>query len=508
MMTFSKTTLAVALLALTPLTALEAGASDTGQDRCYNSQKEIRCPDPGQPFFGQDAQYRTGEPNYRDNGDGTVTDLQTGLMWSQGVDARKVTLEDAEQLARQLSLGGYSDWRVPTIKELFSLIDFRGYTGFSSRRDLSSIPGNAIPYINTDFFGFAYGDTRSGERYIDGQWLSRTEYIGTTMNGARTLFGVNFADGRIKGYAYRRPGSPRDNKTFFVRFVRGTPYGDNDFTENGDGTVTDRSTGLTWMQTDSGRGLTWEEALAYAENLQYAGYDDWRLPNAKELHYIVDYSRSPDTSGTAAIDPIFRTTRIINEAGQADFPFFWTSTTHLDGPTPGQHAAYVAFGRAIGQMHGQTMDVHGAGSQRSDPKTGQARLGHGPQGDAQRVLNYVRVVRGGALQTETPKTTVPSAYPNKVRVLDIRVENVRSHQRNNQQPAYGGEQRQQRGQRGGPPQKKGGFVTRLDRDGDGQVSRREFDGPAYHFDKLDRNRDGYLSEDEAPPFPPGQRGRP
>ena len=170
------------------------------------------------------------------------------------------------------------------------------------------------------------------------------------------------------------------------------------YRDNGDGTVTDRSTGLMWTKKDSGRGMNWQKALAYAENLNTAGYDDWRVPDAKELQYIVDYSRSPETTKTVAMDPVFETTVITNEAGERDYPFFWTSTTHLDGPWPGRSAAYIAFGRALGRMHGRTMDVHGAGAQRSDPKTGNARIGHGPQGDAQRVENYVR---------RAPSSTVP-----------------------------------------------------------------------------------------------------
>jgi hypothetical protein len=120
------------------------------------------------------------------------------------------------------------------------------------------------------------------------------------MNGAQTLFGVNFADGRIKGYGYSHPGRGRPEKKFYARYVRNTTdqaYGENDFADNGDGTVTDRVTGMMWMKADSGQAMTWEEALAWAENLEYGGYDDWRLPNAKELQYIVDYSRSPDTTG-------------------------------------------------------------------------------------------------------------------------------------------------------------------------------------------------------------------
>lgn len=149
-----------------------------------------------------------------------------------------------------------------------------------------------------------------------------------------------------------------------------------------------------WMQIDSGQPMPWQDALTYAENLEHAGYDDWRLPNAKELQYIVDYHRSPDATGSAAIDSIFETTPIVNEAGQTDYPSYWTSTTHLDGPRPGGNAAYVAFGRALGRMHGQIMDVHGAGAQRSDPKVGLPTF-RGPQGDVVRIYHYVRCVRGG-----------------------------------------------------------------------------------------------------------------
>ncbi|MES9856369.1 MAG: DUF1566 domain-containing protein [Sedimenticola sp.] len=115
---------------------------------------------------------------------------------------------------------------------------------------------------------------------MDAQWLSSTQYVSTTMNGDETLFGVNFADGRIKGYGYSRPGRQRREKKFYARYGRGNAYGTNHFVDNGNGTVSDHSSGLTRMQRDSGKTMNWQQALAYAENLEYAGHDDWRLPNA------------------------------------------------------------------------------------------------------------------------------------------------------------------------------------------------------------------------------------
>ena len=57
-------------------------------------------------------------------------------------------------------------------------------------------------------------------------------------------------------------------------------------------------------------GLNWQDALAYGENFEHAGYADWRLPDVKELQSILDYTRSPGTTGSAAIDPVFSSTGI------------------------------------------------------------------------------------------------------------------------------------------------------------------------------------------------------
>ncbi len=59
-------------------------------------------------------------------------------------------------------------------------------------------------------------------------------------------------------------------------------------------------------------------------------------------------------------------------------------------------AMYLSFGEAQGKMNGRLMDVHGAGAQRSDPKSGDESdypQYHGPQGDVQYVYNYARCVR-------------------------------------------------------------------------------------------------------------------
>jgi hypothetical protein len=167
----------------------EYSVIDTGQDVTYDTLQAIPFPQTGEPFYGQDAQYQGIQFAYQDNGDGTITDLNTGLMWQQMpalYDKSRFT--DALAGADTFSLAGYNDWRLPSLKELYSLIDFRG-SSFTF-----------TPYIDTSYLGFRFGDTTLGERPIDGQYWSSIEYVGTTMNGHATVFGVNFADGRIKGY--------------------------------------------------------------------------------------------------------------------------------------------------------------------------------------------------------------------------------------------------------------------------------------------------------------------
>jgi hypothetical protein len=362
---------------------------DTGQTACYSATAGITCPAAGEGYYGQDGTYSGRAFSYTDNGDGTVTDDVTGLMW---VKARgdKVTWEDALAGAASCRVGGYDDWRMPTIKELYSLIDFRGKAGQTD--------AECEPYIDTRYFEIVFGDVTGG-RVIDGQDWSATAYVGTTMMGDATTFGVNFIDGRIKGYGRTDPQTG-GTKTLYARYVRLNPsYGKNAFYDRGDGTVADESTGLDWQQADSGEAMTWSAALAYCESLGLAGHADWRLPNAKELQSIVDYTRAPLVTNSAAIDPIFGVTKIES--------YYWTGTTHREGPggPEGSAAVYLAFGRAMGWMQQppnsgnyQFIDVHGAGAQRSDPKQGDPSAypyGQGPQGDDIRILNYVRCVRGG-----------------------------------------------------------------------------------------------------------------
>jgi len=458
---------------------------DTGQRIAYDNDDVISLPTSGADFFGQDASYIINAPSYTDNNDGTISDNVTGLVWQKEM-GEKLSFEEALHKVNSVKLGGYSDWRIPTIKELYSLIQFSG-----------SVKGQSAlyPFIDTNYFNQPIGDTSKDEREIDAQTWSGTEYVGKTMNKDDTVFGVNFVDGRIKGYPKYNPRSNEANKMYF-RFVRGnSDYGKNSFVDNGNDTITDVATGLTWQQADSAKGLNWEEALQYAEESTLGGFSDWRLPNAKELQSLVDYSRSPETSNSAAIDPIFQTSTINNEADEKDYPYYWSSTTHLDGPVPESGAVYVAFGKALGEMRGKTMDVHGAGSQRSDPKTG-SPMSRGPQGDMIRVDNYVRLVRGGDVNVATGAL--------KEAQFEYGVSSAVKQSANKGQNSAKKGQGTGKKMQGASSSKSGGskFINRLDKNNDGKVALSEFTAGKQRFNHFDKNKDGYISIDEAPTGPP------
>ena len=141
---------------------------DTGITKCYNTTSEITCPSPGQPFYGQDAQYVTNPMSYGDNGNGTVTDNVTGLMWqkcSAGLSgagcstgsAATYTWANAITYCENLVLpeGGYTDWRLPNQYELQSIVDYGHY---EPAIDTAAFPGTISQHYwsSSTYAGYPY----------------------------------------------------------------------------------------------------------------------------------------------------------------------------------------------------------------------------------------------------------------------------------------------------------------------------------------------------------------
>jgi hypothetical protein len=162
---------------------------DTGITKCYDDAGNvITCPSPGQPFYGQDAQYAGPQPAYRDNGDGTVTDLNTGLMWQQGDTQNdsdwnwQCACDYCDRLV--LPSGGYSDWRLPNRRELMSI----------------ALYGRYDPNIDTTYFPHCHSCF---------YWSS------STNNNTSYAWAVNFDTGTVRYHYWA--------EHFYVRCVRGGP---------------------------------------------------------------------------------------------------------------------------------------------------------------------------------------------------------------------------------------------------------------------------------------------
>ncbi len=238
------------------------------------SKTMLRLPDTGEKTsytstFGEDADYLINDPYYINNGNGTITDTITGLMW-QRTDGGEMTFENALIYCDTLTLGGYSDWRLPNAHEGFSILNQQ----------------NANPAINTTFF------PNTGAEYW---WTS------TVQKGDSTKIWCTNAGGGVGNKPKSETISAGGAFKYHARAVRDatTPtMVTTHFTDNGNGTITDNLTNLIWQKIPYSDTLTWENALIYAENLTLGGITDWRLPNIKELQSVNDEKLSAPSLDT------------------------------------------------------------------------------------------------------------------------------------------------------------------------------------------------------------------
>ncbi len=166
---------------------------DSGQTQCYNSSGiEVNC-----AGTGQDGAYDINPMSYTDNLDGTVTDNNTGLMWEQQDDGNTYNWYEtsgtydasynptSQDICGALTTGSYTDWRLPSKKELMSIVDY-------------SIP-NPGSKINTTYF-----PNTNASNY----WSSTTGAY-----NPNNAWYVDFNDGRVDS-SYKTYG-------MYVRCVRG-----------------------------------------------------------------------------------------------------------------------------------------------------------------------------------------------------------------------------------------------------------------------------------------------
>ena len=268
---------------------------------------------------GQTHSYATGDdgdlkmgvpwpnPRFTDNGDGTVTDNLTGLIWLknancfggkdwwEALDASN-NLADGQYGLSDDSIPG--DWHLPNARELLSLINYNNSfmlpsdhpfvnvwinsyvssTTVASRTE-AALHVNVVPELGPDG-GSHFGDAPKDQDFR-GVWPVR--------DGDNFLAPASIQQtGQTQSYAAGDDGD----------LQKGVEWPNTRFTDNSDGTVTDNLTGLVWLKNaNCFGGKDWWEALDASNHLAdgQCGLSDgsipgeWRLSNIKELRSLIDH---------------------------------------------------------------------------------------------------------------------------------------------------------------------------------------------------------------------------
>ena len=249
----------------------------TGQSQSYdvngveNKDKEIK----------DDGYYQKGTtPNYtRYSNHKVVVDNVTSLMWQDDEEAKTVTKvwtspskydmgdynntsgDTAVTYCENLDLAGHSDWRLPTLYELKTLMS-------KYENEIESI----------------------FENNVNGHYWSSTKSDFISRYDKSTASTLDLTGGTYYSQVGERlqPRSDYNN----VRCVRGESIKPN-FVRNDDRKVViDKTNKLMWQ--DNGGAVvsnSWTSAINYCESLEFSGFDDWRLPNINELYSISDPSK-------------------------------------------------------------------------------------------------------------------------------------------------------------------------------------------------------------------------
>jgi len=226
-------------------------------------------------LFGEDKDYVINPLSFIDNGDGTITDSVTKLMWEQS-ESGEIGWDGSVQYCKELSVGGYTDWRLPDIYELYGIVDLG--------KPLFSTPPFVVPY-----------PPRSGEAQY--HWTSTS---GREERKYPYKWAIN-ANGGAGDKPIAEAISDGGKESFRAKCVRtAVPFYtvDTRYTVYNLGLVAqDNTNGLMWQLQEPGT-MSWRDAISYCEKLVYSGYDDWRLPDLKELFTTVDPSRLEPATNT------------------------------------------------------------------------------------------------------------------------------------------------------------------------------------------------------------------
>ena len=304
------------------------GSICTGLTKCFDYDGEITCPEEGEDFYGQDANYaakgacipksyRNSTPDGEHPDETVVIDNNTGLMWQKYVSAETYSFNNAVGYCADLEYAGYKDWRLPSRMELISILDF----------------GDRRP-IDTDYFPTAaeHWDEYHG-------WITDYEMWGAASNptSKTEAFHVYLEEGDTPGNGYRAKTDKLN-----VRCVRGNAVKSNLIpwtAENGEEIFVETESGLMLNPNTSFGGRRWDGGLDVCENDDYAGFTDWRMANLYESYALSDFSEI-SLFGTSTRDISNNEYLLLADAaftigrGAADSEYGWGGVCVRSGNVP------------------------------------------------------------------------------------------------------------------------------------------------------------------------------
>jgi len=329
----------------------------TGQTKCYDEYgAEISC-----AGTGQDGDIQAGvtwpSPRFTVSGD-CVMDNLTGLIWTKDANlpnSEKKTWQQALDYVTQLNsnggLCGYTDWHLPNVNELESLINLGEANTAMWLNTLEFINVKADSYWSSTTYAL-YKDAAFNISMLDGSLGGGYKsyhygYVWPVRAVQNNYYPAPiWKTGQTKCYdtlgtEISCTGTGQDSD-----IQAGVAWPEQRFMDYGDGTVIDSLTGLMWTKDANAPGSagcnpedtkTWQEALDYVACLNsnnYLGYTEWRLPNRKELHSLTDFTQyNPALPAGHPFINVYNT-------------YYWVSTTHVT-TTSNAYMVYTDSGSVL-----------------------------------------------------------------------------------------------------------------------------------------------------------------
>ncbi len=249
----------------------------TGQTKCYDNEKEIECPAKGDEFYGQDAQYADlgycAPPNYtverKIENEPVVIDNYTGLVWQQKVYLPETYIgwSRYRNYCETLNYGGYNDWRLPSILEYRSIMNFGRH---HPNVDPKYFPDTPPEYFVTSTY--TSNSCGSLPHVTPATWvrlINFDHFETTSTNGCSDDPSFNLPARCVRG-----------NKSFAERSMSELNVSENK------SLYVDNNNSLLLVGAPGGK--KWTEALDYCESLTFAGLSDWRLTNINESSLFME----------------------------------------------------------------------------------------------------------------------------------------------------------------------------------------------------------------------------